>query len=356
MKKKLLNLFMLVLFASAILLTSCDASGGMPGASADFSVSSLKEKAFVYNKVESDDNEPETSVEENKGDDNQNESEDSGNGEENNDGNSGDGYNDGNSGDGYNDGTLDGDSNDGSSEDNSEDNSNSSNEFTDEQDFTWVYFKDVSSDSDSGKASFGTITYKVTTNLVSGESKREKKENSTKVKYHGDFYIKSNIIGKEVPDFYKINYEKKTENNKSEWKKLEKENEYYSPSEGLFKDSNDSKLNKKYEYKYEENRLIIKLTERKSNDKGISYDEWTTWYWDEIEPTELMKTDYPGSTSSDDSKNDESSSGFENEGEGNEGGEGNDGYNDGNDGYNDGYENYPFGDGYSDGYGESIYY
>ena len=168
MKKKLLNLFVLVLFASAILLTSCDASGGMPGASADFSVSSLKEKAFVYNKVESDDNEPETSVEENKGDDNQNESEDSGNGEENNDGNSGDGYNDGNSGDGYNDGTLDGDSNDGSSEDNSEDNSNSSNEFTDEQDFTWVYFKDVSSDSDSGKASFGTITYKVTTNLVSG--------------------------------------------------------------------------------------------------------------------------------------------------------------------------------------------
>ena len=47
MKKKLLNLFMLVLFASAILLTSCDASGGMPGASADFAfeiVSILKDK------------------------------------------------------------------------------------------------------------------------------------------------------------------------------------------------------------------------------------------------------------------------------------------------------------------------
>ena len=63
----------------------------------------------------------------------------------------------------------------------------------------------------------------------------------------------------------------------------------------MFKDSDDKEINKKYEYSYKNKQLIIKLSEKKSNKNGITYDQWTTWTYDEIEVTEDMK-DSPDNT------------------------------------------------------------
>ena len=249
--KKLLNLVVLIAFMCAFSFTSC--SGGSQDSGSQ-SISDLNEKAFILKDVDTDDNAPENPVtpDTNNPDDNNNENSDESN--------------------------------------NEQENNAPAKDYDEEETVYWVYF--ISLFDKEGKASFGEKTYTVKYNGETDEEiSRTEKENSTKVEYYGNYQVKTNNYGYEVPDFYKIDYKKV--NNK--WEKVKEEDNYYKPSSGLFKDSDDKEINKKYEYSYKNKQLIIKLSEKKSDKNGITYDQWTTWTYDEIEVTENMK-DSPDNT------------------------------------------------------------
>ena len=293
--KKILNLVVLISFMCAFSFTSC--SGEIQDSGSQ-SISDLNGKAFIFKDVETNDNEPEDSVtpDTNNPDDNNNENYDDNNNEN---------YDDNEPEDSV---TNPDDNNNGNYEDNNNENSDGNNneqenipsakDYEDDETVSWVYF--ISLYDKEGKASFGKKTYTVKYNgETDDEISRKEKEDSTKVEYYGNYKVKTNNYGYEVPDFYEINYKKV--NNK--WENVKEEDNYYKPSTGLFKDSDDKEINKKYEYSYKNKQLIIKLSEKKSNKNGITYDQWTTWTYDEIEVTEDMK-DSPDNTNNNPAGND----------------------------------------------------